>query len=43
VRESNLQAQVWLKEYAVRCVEISEGYFDDGETAYIFETYYGEE
>lgn len=43
VRESNLQAQVWLKEYAIRCTEISEGYFHDGEAAYIFETYYGDQ
>jgi ribosomal protein S18 acetylase RimI-like enzyme len=42
VRESNLQAQQWLKEYSIPCVEISEGYFHDGEAAYVFEAYYGE-
>ena len=37
VRESNLTAQVWLKEYGVKCAYISHGYYADDEDAYVFE------
>ena len=37
VRESNLDAQRWLKEYGIKCSYISHGYFADDEDAYVFE------
>lgn len=37
VRESNLVAQVWLREYGLTCREIVEGYYADEEPAYLFE------
>jgi len=36
VRESNLIAQVWLREYELRCEEIREGWYADNEDAYVF-------
>jgi hypothetical protein len=40
VRESNLDAQLFLKTQLVECREIKEDYFADGETAYMFELSY---
>lgn len=36
VRESNLLAQLWLREYGLECTEIINGYYADDEDAYIF-------
>jgi ribosomal protein S18 acetylase RimI-like enzyme len=40
VRESNLDAQLFLKTQLVECREIKEDYFADGEAAYMFELSY---
>jgi ribosomal protein S18 acetylase RimI-like enzyme len=40
VRESNLDAQLFLKTQLVECREIREDYFADGEAAYMFELSY---
>lgn len=37
VRESNLAAQLWLREYGLECSYISRGYYADDEDAYMFE------
>ena len=42
VRETNLDAQLWLREYGLRCAEISEGYYADEENAYVFELDFAE-
>ncbi len=42
VRESNLIAQVWLREYGLQCREIRENFYADGEAAYVFEAYHPE-
>jgi ribosomal protein S18 acetylase RimI-like enzyme len=43
VRESNLIAQVWLREYGLQCEEIRDDWFGDGESAYVFTRYFGGE
>ena len=43
VRESNLIAQVWLREYGLYCEEIRDDWFGDGESAYVFTKWYGGE
>lgn len=42
VRESNLDAQKWLKEYGIKCSYISHGYYADDEDAYVFEAGFDE-
>ena len=37
VRETNLAAQLWLKEYGLQCHEIFDDYYADEENAYVFE------
>ena len=41
VRESNLIAQVWLREYGLQCEEIRDDWFGDSESAYVFTRYFG--
>lgn len=43
VRESNLVAQLWLKEYGIKCWYISHGYYAEGEDAYVFEIDMGDD
>lgn len=43
IRESNLIAQVWLREYGLYCDEIRDDWFGDGEAAYVFSKWYGGE
>ena len=43
VRESNLTAQLWLREYGIKCWYISHGYYAEGEDAYVFEIDMGDD
>jgi len=36
IRESNLVAQVWAREYGLYCEEIRDDWFADSESAYVF-------